>query len=67
MAHEEGNNAVTPVVKDLAELVAQCRKHPEAVVDLARFVSDIIARRKRLYQYCFARGSSRFLPPTCNI
>ena len=55
------DNAVIPDVKDLANLVVQCRMHPEIVAELARFVTDILAKRKRLYHNWLARG--RFPPP----
>ena len=56
-----------PDVKDLAELVNKCRMHPELVSELARFVSAILARRKRLYQYWLARGSSGFPTPHLKV
>ena len=64
---KDDGNAVIPDVKDLAELVNKCRMHPELVSELARFVSAILARRKRLYQYWLARGSSGFPTPHLKV
>ena len=64
---KDDGNAVIPDVKDLAELVNKCRMHPELVCELARFVSAILARRKRLYQYWLARGSSGFPTPHLKV
>ena len=49
-----------PNVHDLAEFVAQCRMHKSLVIELARFVSDLLHRRERLYRFCTARGNSYF-------
>ena len=52
-----------PNVHDLAEFVAQCRMHKSLVIELARFVSDLLHRRERLYRFCTARGNSYFPKP----
>ena len=51
-----------PEVHDLAEFVLKCRMHGILVTELARFVSDLLDRRERLYRFCTARGTS-FFPP----
>ena len=52
-----------PNVHDLAEFVAQCRMHKSLVIELARFVADLLHRRERLYRFCTARGNSYFPKP----
>ena len=44
-----------PEVHDLADFVAQCRMHKCLVIELARYVSDLLERRERLYRVCTAR------------
>jgi len=59
-----GSAAALPDPKDLSDLLAHCRMHPEVLTVLARLISDIIARRKRIYHDLAARGSSHYPPPT---
>ena len=59
--------AEIPDVTDLAKLVIQCRMHPELVGEFSRFVTAIIDRRKRLFRYWLARGSSYFPTPNLNV
>ena len=58
--HAEGR---APNVHDLAEFVAQCRMHKSLVIELARFVADLLHRRERLYRFCTARGNRYFPKP----
>ena len=52
-----------PDVHDLADFVAQCRMHKSLVIELARFVRDLLHRRERLYRFCTARGTTYFPTP----
>ena len=57
----------TPDVHDLAVFVAQCRMHRNLVAELARFVSELLHRRERLYRFCTARGASYFPLPSQTV
>jgi len=59
--------ARTPDVHDLAVFVAQCRMHRNLVAELARFVSELLHRRERLYRFCTARDASYFPLPSQTV
>ena len=52
-----------PDVRDLAGLITQCRMRKSLVIELARFVRDLLHRRERLYRFCIARDSHRLPTP----
>ena len=56
-----------PDVHDLAVFVAQCRMHRNLVAELARFVSELLHRRERLYRFCTARDASYFPLPSQTV
>ena len=62
----EGGRA--PEVRDLAVFILKCRMHGNLLVELSRFVVELLSHRERLYRYCIARGSTgRFPTPNTRL
>ena len=59
-----GRDGRAPDVHDLAAFAAQCRMHKILVAELARFVSELLHRRERLYRFCIGSARDIFDFPT---
>ena len=66
LSRQEGGRA--PEVRDLAVFILKCRMHGNLLVELSRFVVELLSHRERLYRYCIARGSTgRFPTPNTRL